>query len=90
VGTRERLEELKRELVKAGGRWTPTSRPSGHGEGNRGREAKHPGEIPTQGWMDVFWRAWKQVSAANLFLVAGGVTYAILLALFPGLAGGVP
>jgi len=86
VNTRERLEELKRELVKAGGRWT--SRSSGRGDRNRsrGREAKHPGEIPPQGWMDVFWRAWKEVSEANLFLVAGGVTYAILLALFPGLA----
>jgi len=31
-------------------------------------------------------RAWTEVSEANLFLVAGGVTYAILLALFPGLA----
>jgi membrane protein len=31
-------------------------------------------------------RSWGEVSQANLFLVAGGVTYAILLALFPGLA----
>jgi membrane protein len=36
--------------------------------------------------MDVLWRAWQEVSDANLFLVAGGVTYAVLLALFPGLA----
>ena len=36
--------------------------------------------------MDVLWRAWNEVSDANLFLVAGGVTYAVLLALFPGLA----
>ena len=36
--------------------------------------------------MDVLWRAWAEASDANLFLVAGGVTYAILLALFPGLA----
>jgi membrane protein len=36
--------------------------------------------------MDVLWRAWREVSEQNLFLIAGGVTYAILLALFPGLA----
>ena len=52
----------------------------------RGREADHPGEIPPKGWMDVLWRAWGEVSEQNLFLIAGGVTYAILLALFPGLA----
>ena len=38
------------------------------------------------GWTDVAWRAWQEISDANLFLVAGGVTYALLLALFPGLA----
>ena len=32
------------------------------------------------------WRAWGEIFEANLFLIAGGVTYAILLALFPGLA----
>ena len=31
-------------------------------------------------------RAWNDVLDNNIFLVAGGVTYAILLALFPGLA----
>ena len=52
----------------------------------RGREAKHPGEIPSRGWMDVLWRTWEEVGEANLFLIAGGVTYALILALFPGLA----
>ena len=36
--------------------------------------------------MDIMWRAWGEIFEANLFLIAGGVTYAILLALFPGLA----
>ena len=52
----------------------------------RGRDAEHPGKIPARGWMDILWRSWQEVSDANLFLVAGGVTYALLLALFPGLA----
>ena len=39
-----------------------------------------------RGWKDIFWRAWAEISDQNLFLIAGGVTYAVLLALFPGLA----
>jgi membrane protein len=56
---------------------------------SRGREAGKPTDIPPAGWWDVAWRAWGEVSDANLFLVAGGVTYAILLALFPALAAAV-
>jgi hypothetical protein len=60
-------------------------------DGERGREADHPGRIPPLGWKDIVWRTWKEVSDQNLFLIAGGVTYAILLALFPGLASvGLP
>jgi membrane protein len=79
-----RLEELKRDLAQMEhGR--SRARRSDRG-GDRGHEADHPGEIPPKGWMDVLWRAWGEVSEQNLFLIAGGVTYAILLALFPGLA----
>jgi membrane protein len=34
----------------------------------------------------VLWRSWGEVGEANLFLIPGGVTYALILALFPGLA----
>jgi membrane protein len=79
-----RLEELKRELTHQlrGGR----ARSKGHREQARGRDADHPGEIPPRGWKDILWRAWAEISDQNLFLIAGGVTYAVLLALFPGLA----
>jgi membrane protein len=56
------------------------------GQVERGREAGRPTDIPAAGWKDILLRAWSEVSEANLFLVAGGVTYAVLLALFPGLA----
>ena len=56
------------------------------GDPGRGREAGRPTQIPPVGWKDILLRAWTEVSEENLFLVAGGVTYAILLALFPGLA----
>lgn len=53
---------------------------------DRGRDADHPKQLPSRGWKDVLWRAWREVSTQNLSLMAGGVTYAMLLALFPGLA----
>ena len=83
MGIPERLEELKRELALNTGNG---SRRTGGEPDDRGRDAEHPGKIPAKGWLDVLWRSWGEVSEANLFLVAGGVTYAILLALFPGLA----
>jgi membrane protein len=52
----------------------------------RGREAARPSDVPARGWKDVAWRCWQEVSDSNIFLVAGGVTYSVLLALFPGLA----
>jgi membrane protein len=77
-----RLGELKRDLAQQ----LSSSRTSWRGEQARGREADHPGEIPPRGWKDILWRAWAEISDQNLFLIAGGVTYAVLLALFPGLA----
>lgn len=55
-------------------------------EQGRGRDARHPGHIPSRGWKDVLVRAWNAQSERNLSLVAGGVTYCVILALFPGLA----
>ena len=87
MNTTTRLEELKRDLAALETKTGQTRRRFGNGgQVARGREADHPSQIPTQGWKDILWRAWVEVSDANLFLIAGGVTYAILLALFPGLA----
>ena len=77
-----RLAELKRGLAQQLSN-PRTRRP---GEQARGREAGSPEEIPAAGWKDIVWRAWAEISDQNLFLIAGGVTYAVLLALFPGLA----
>jgi membrane protein len=83
MSTADRLEELKRDL----GQLLDRKRVGrGYSGGGRGREAEHPGEIPPRGWKDVLWRSWNEISDQNLFLIAGGVTYAVLLALFPGLA----
>lgn len=55
-------------------------------DSGRGREADQPQHIPAEGWKDVLWRSWTGAQEDNISLVAGGVTYAVLLALFPGLA----
>jgi membrane protein len=78
-----RLDLLKRTLERLTASGGNRSAPAGE---SRGREAASPAQIPTVGWMDVLWRAWTSVSNDNRFLVAGGVTYAVLVALFPALA----
>jgi membrane protein len=78
-----RLDQLKRDLhVLVQRRGDPTPTP----QQNRGRRATSPHQIPMPGWKDILVRTWSEVSDHNIFLVAGGVTYAVLLALFPGLA----
>ncbi|MDA3921567.1 MAG: YihY/virulence factor BrkB family protein [Salinisphaera sp.] len=55
-------------------------------EQDRGRDADAPWQIPVRGWLDILRRAWKGTVDRNLSLVAGGVTFYLLLAVFPGLA----
>jgi len=45
-----------------------------------------PQRIPVRVWKDIIRRAWKDFQDKHLSLVAGGVTYYLILALFPGLA----
>lgn len=63
-----------------------SGRGSGSDERGRGRHASQPQDIPTRGWRDVLVRTWRSISENNIFLVSGGVTYAGVVALFPGLA----
>lgn len=51
-----------------------------------GRDANSPAQFPLAGWKDIFWRVWSEVSDDRVMLVAGGVTFYLLLALFPALA----
>lgn len=52
---------------------------------HRGRQAEAPQQIPLAGWKDIVWRAYKETGRDNISLVAGGLTYYMLLALFPAL-----
>jgi membrane protein len=83
MGLSSRLEQLKRDLhVNVRQRGNQTLTP----QENRGRSATSPHQIPMPGWKDILVRSWDDVSENHIFLVAGGVTYAVLLALFPALA----
>ncbi|CDN46934.1 YihY/virulence factor BrkB family protein [Neorhizobium galegae] len=52
-------------------------------ERHRAREADSPEEIPSTGLKDVFWRVYAGVTQDRITLIAAGVTYYLLLALFP-------
>ncbi len=85
--SRDRLDKLKDDLAALAPGRVATGAPSrSTPPANRGRFASHPGQIPAPGWKDIMVRAWGEVSDNNIFLVSGGVTYAVLLALFPALA----
>lgn len=52
---------------------------------SRGREAETPSQIPARGLKDVMWRVWKSLTEDHVMLISGGVTFYILLAMFPAL-----
>ena len=55
-------------------------------EAARGRAADTPSEIPAAGWRDVLWRVKDEMAKDNLSLVAAGVAFYALLAIFPAIA----
>jgi membrane protein len=59
--------------------------PSAGRAGDRGREADRPSEIPRPGWRDVLWRVWAQIGKDNVSMIAAGVAFYSLLAIFPAI-----
>lgn len=49
----------------------------------RGRRASNPAAIPLLGWKDIFKRTYTEISDDRLLAVAAGVTFYVLLAVFP-------
>jgi membrane protein len=83
----DRLDKLKSDLgTLTTQKSTADHQPQTDPQQNRGRSATEPTQIPPRGWRDVLVRSWREVSENNIFLVSGGVTYAVILALFPALA----
>jgi len=56
---------------------------------DRGRGADTPQEIPAKGWKDIAKRTAKEVKADQVPLLAAGVAFYTLLALFPAIIAGV-
>jgi len=54
--------------------------------GGRGRTAATPSDIPATGWWDIGWRVIGSIQEDRVMLVAAGVTFYALLALFPATA----
>ncbi|MBP2290468.1 YihY/virulence factor BrkB family protein [Azospirillum rugosum] len=55
-------------------------------EDGRGRSADKPSDIPKAGWKDILWRTWEQQGKDNISIVAAGVAYYALFAIFPAIA----
>ncbi|HUF55589.1 MAG TPA: YihY/virulence factor BrkB family protein [Thermohalobaculum sp.] len=55
-------------------------------ETGRGRDAERPREIPKPGWRDVLIRTWNEMGRDHVSMIAAGVGFYGLLALFPAIA----
>ena len=54
-------------------------------ETDRGRKAASPSEIPAKGWLDIGKRLFQEFGNDRVLLVAAGVTFYAILALFPAI-----
>ncbi|MBX9934716.1 MAG: YihY/virulence factor BrkB family protein [Methylobacterium sp.] len=54
-------------------------------EADRGRKAATPSEIPAKGWLDIAKRLFQEFGNDRVLLVAAGVTFYAILALFPAI-----
>jgi len=52
----------------------------------RGRSAAAPSEMPARGWKDILLRIWKNIGKDRVIVVAAGVTFYSILAIFPAIA----
>lgn len=59
----------------------------GQGQDAHGRGARSPAEMHPAGWRNVLLRVFHGISEDRITTIAGGVTFFVLLAIFPGLAG---
>jgi membrane protein len=51
----------------------------------RGREADYPSEVSALGWRDILLRVWQQIGTDNISIIAAGVAFYGLLAIFPAI-----
>ena len=78
--------ELRRERPEPAPPKPPTPEDYEAREPGRGRMAERPYEIPHKGWIDIGWRVGAAYFGDRVGFVSGGVTFFVLLSLFPALA----
>jgi membrane protein len=54
-------------------------------EHGRGRHATQPLQMPWKGWYDILWRTYQEMQQDRLLSIAGGVSFFVLLAMFPAI-----
>lgn len=54
-------------------------------EPGRGRDAASPQHLPVKGWWDVLYRVYEEIGRDRILAVAAGVTFYVLLAIFPAI-----
>jgi membrane protein len=64
-----------------------SSENSSASDAGRGRPASGPSEIPAKGWKDIALRVYRGITEDRILAIAAGVTFYVLLALFPAIAG---
>lgn len=78
--------DLRKERPEALPPSPPTPEEFEAREPGRGRLARRPEHIPHKGWTDIFWRLGVSYFGDRVGFLAGGVTFFVMLSLFPTLA----
>jgi membrane protein len=82
-----RRMESSRSDVRGGRRFArPGSGDIPTEQGDRGRGATTPSEIPVRGWKDILLRVYSNVSRHRVMALAAGTIYYTILAIFPAIA----
>ncbi len=86
VGFTARATSFSRAFAPGDSR-APHSRLSQRSEGQRrGRHARAPSEIPARGWKDIVLRVYRNISTHHVLVIAAGVAFYSILAVFPAIA----
>lgn len=78
--------ELRKDRPEAAPPAPPTPEDHDRADPGRGRLAARPEQIPHKGWLDIVWRVGAGYFGDRVGFVAGGVTFFMVLSLFPTLA----
>ncbi len=78
--------DLRKERPEPAPPRAPTPEEFEAKEPGRGRLAQRPEHIPHKGWTDIFWRLGVSYFGDRIGFLSGGVTFFVMLSLFPTLA----